>query len=128
MVFAPLGYLRRIGRQTAASLDATGDGNSNAVEAYYLSSAFQASLVAYIVCSLFGSIQYLWFLYYPLAYAISLRRIYEADALQADESRAQMKIVQPRPRAILWKPHQRRKYQTALPAIARDSEAPTTNP
>jgi hypothetical protein len=43
--------------------------------AYYLSVGIQAASVAYIVCSLFASIQYLWYLYYPVAYAIALRRL-----------------------------------------------------
>jgi putative inorganic carbon (hco3(-)) transporter len=41
-------------------------------ELYYLTVGVRATLVAYMVVSFFGSIQYLWYLYYPVAYAISL--------------------------------------------------------
>jgi O-antigen ligase len=44
---------------------------------YYLSIGIQASLVGFMVSSFFGSVAYNWFVYYPIAYAISLRRIYQ---------------------------------------------------
>ncbi|MGA9770550.1 MAG: O-antigen ligase family protein [Blastocatellia bacterium] len=116
MIFAPLRSLRRIGRE--ASSAARSDDQQ---EIYYYSAAFQASLVAYIVCSCFGSIQYLWFLYYPLAYAVSIRRIHEAESLAGSELPAKIKMVELRPRAVLWKPRQLRKRNLAL----SDSEAPT---
>ena len=126
MIFAPLRSLRRIGRETIPPQKtfAAAGHDDDQQETYYFSAAFQASLVAYIVCSCFGSIQYLWFLYYPLAYAVSIRRIHEAESLAASELPAKMKIVEPRPRAVLWKPRQMRKRHAALSAIARDSEAP----
>lgn len=126
MIFAPLRSLRRIGREIAQSQkdSASADHDNDQRETYYFSAAFQASLVAYIVCSCFGSIQYLWFLYYPLAYAISLRRIHEAESLEACDLPAKMKIVETRPRAVLWKPRQMRKR---LAAIAGDSEASTNS-
>jgi hypothetical protein len=46
---------------------------------YYLSIGVQAAIVAYIVCSLFSSIQYYWYLYFPVAYAVSLNRIREFE-------------------------------------------------
>ncbi len=122
MIFAPLRSLRRIGRETSPP-QKTFESAAHAddqLETYYFSAAFQASLVTYIICSCFGSIQYLWFLYYPLAYAVSIRRIHEAESLAASELPAKMKIVEARPRAVLWKPRQLRK----LSAIAGDSEAP----
>lgn len=48
-------------------------------EIRFMSIALQASLFGYIVCSFFGSIQYQWFLYYPVAYAVALRRIHAAE-------------------------------------------------
>ena len=96
MIFAPLRSLRRIGRETSPpqkTFEAAGYDDDQQ-ETYYLSAAFQASLVVYLICSCFGSIQYLWFLYYPLAYAISIKRIHEAESLAADELPAKMKIVE----------------------------------
>jgi probable O-glycosylation ligase (exosortase A-associated) len=42
---------------------------------YYLAVGLQASLVAYMVVSFFASVAYLWYVYYLVAYAVSLQRI-----------------------------------------------------
>jgi probable O-glycosylation ligase (exosortase A-associated) len=44
---------------------------------YYISVALQASLVGYMVASFFASVAYLWYIYYLVAYAVCLRRIYD---------------------------------------------------
>lgn len=46
---------------------------------YYLAVGLQASLVGYLVCSFFASVAYLWYVYYLVAYAVCLRRIYESE-------------------------------------------------
>jgi O-antigen ligase len=46
---------------------------------YYLSVALQASLVAYMISSFFGSVAYQYYVYYLVGYAVALRRIYEAQ-------------------------------------------------
>jgi probable O-glycosylation ligase (exosortase A-associated) len=46
---------------------------------YYLSVAMQASLVAYMISSFFGSVAYQYYVYYLVGYAVALRRIYEAQ-------------------------------------------------
>ncbi|HEY0100185.1 MAG TPA: O-antigen ligase family protein [Pyrinomonadaceae bacterium] len=46
---------------------------------YYLSVALQASLVAYMMSSFFGSVAYQFYVYYLIGYAVALRRIYEAQ-------------------------------------------------
>jgi O-antigen ligase len=46
---------------------------------YYLSVALQASLVAYMVSSFFGSVAYQFYIYYLVGYAVALRRMYEAQ-------------------------------------------------
>jgi hypothetical protein len=43
---------------------------------YYLSIGLQVSIIAYMISSFFGSFAYNWFVYYPIAYAVALRRIY----------------------------------------------------
>jgi len=43
---------------------------------YFMSVGLQGSLVAYMVSSFFGSIAYLWYVYYLVAYAVAFRRIY----------------------------------------------------
>ena len=82
MLVAPLRSLRKIERDSIGRPSALESYSSEdrGQETYYLSVAFQASIIAYMVCSFFGSIQYLWFVYYPLAYAVSLRRIHRAES------------------------------------------------
>ncbi len=45
---------------------------------YYLSVGVQASIIGYMVSSFFGPVAYNWFVYYPIAYAVCLRRIYQS--------------------------------------------------
>ena len=42
---------------------------------YYMAVGLQASLVAYMVVSFFASVAYLWYVYYLVAYAVTLQRI-----------------------------------------------------
>lgn len=57
---------------------------------YYLSIGIQTTIIGYMVTSFFVSVAYQWFIYYPVAYAICLRRIYqlqqEKDNPAEDES------------------------------------------
>lgn len=46
---------------------------------YYLSVGLQASIVAFMISSFFGSVAYQFSVYYLVGYAVSLRRIYEAQ-------------------------------------------------
>lgn len=46
---------------------------------FYLAVGLQASLVGYMVTSFFASVAYIWYVYYLVAYAVCLRRIYEAE-------------------------------------------------
>jgi putative inorganic carbon (HCO3(-)) transporter len=46
---------------------------------YYLAIGLQASLLAYLVSSFFSSVAYLWYVYYLVAYAVCLRRLYESE-------------------------------------------------
>ena len=46
----------------------------------------QASLISFMVSSLFSSVAYLWFIYYLVGYAVCLRRLYEADRAASTES------------------------------------------
>lgn len=43
---------------------------------YYLAIGLQASLIGYMVASFFAAVAYQWYIYYLVAYAIGLRRIY----------------------------------------------------
>lgn len=57
---------------------ATYEGRRNS-RIYYLSVGLQASMVAYMISSFFGSVAYQFYVYYLIGYAVALRRIYEAQ-------------------------------------------------
>ncbi|MBA2620605.1 MAG: O-antigen ligase family protein [Acidobacteria bacterium] len=44
---------------------------------YYMSVGVQASIIGYMVSSFFAPVAYNWYVYYPIAYAVCLRRIYQ---------------------------------------------------
>ena len=46
---------------------------------YYLAVGLQASLLGYMVSSFFLSVAYVWYVYYLVAFAVCLRRLYEAE-------------------------------------------------
>ena len=81
---------------------------------YWLSVTLQAALIAYIVCSFFASIQYLWYLYYTAAYAVALRQIHNVE--EQGISLSQSRIPAPMPaseikpvRGALWPSYRRRQ-------------------
>ena len=46
---------------------------------YYLSIGLQGALIAFMVASFFASVAYHWYIYYLVAYAVCLRRIYQTE-------------------------------------------------
>jgi probable O-glycosylation ligase (exosortase A-associated) len=74
----PLRRLRQIERETLAARH-----NSHF---YYLSVGLQASLIGYMVSSFFVSVAYLYYLYYPVGFAICLYLMYQTS--QAKEAGA----------------------------------------
>lgn len=105
VIFAPLCSLARIENCTANAK------SGSAREMYLLSVCLQSTFVAYLVCSFFTSIQYLWYLYYAAAYAVALRQIYAAEQAAKDKElslpNSQALIAEPvqqtkRARGVLW--------------------------
>ena len=70
-MISPLKKLGQIARETFAVR-----ANSRF---YYLAIGLQAALLGYMVSSFFASDAYQWYVYYLVAYAISLRQIYELE-------------------------------------------------
>ena len=70
--------LRRLGQVARETFEAR-----NHSRYYYLSVGLQASLLAYLVTSFFASVAYLWYVYYLVAYAVCLRRVYESETGKA---------------------------------------------
>jgi len=77
LILAPFRSLRDLELKTAGLPD------EMSRHGYYLSVGLQATFAAYIVCSFFGSLQYQWYLYYPVAFAISLRTIHGSESSKA---------------------------------------------
>ena len=117
LIFAPIRSLRRIERETRDAHAPPGSAASvTDRDDYYLSVALQAAFVAYLVCSFFSSIEYQWYVYYLVPYAISLRQIRAAEqsafvgqgeqAVAAGEPARAGKV---KVAGAIWKPHQRAK-------------------
>jgi hypothetical protein len=70
LIFSPMRSMKRIETRTALA-EAPSEGR----ELHLLSIAVQGALIAYIVCSAFTSIEYLWYLYYPVAFAVALQKL-----------------------------------------------------
>ncbi len=70
-IVTPLKKLGQIARET---FDTRRDSRF-----YYLALGLQASLIAYLISSFFLSVAYVWYVYYLVAYAVCLRRLYESE-------------------------------------------------
>lgn len=70
--------LRKLGQIARESFGARANSRF-----YYLAVGLQASLIGYLVCSFFASVAYLWYVYYLVAYAVCLRRMYESETGRA---------------------------------------------
>jgi putative inorganic carbon (hco3(-)) transporter len=77
LLAAPLGRLRRVEAEAGCGRGPGDTSGPNGREFFYLSVGFQGAILAYLVCSFFLSIQYRWFVYYPVAYAVALARLHE---------------------------------------------------
>lgn len=66
--------LRKLGQVARETFETRGSS-----EFYYLAVGLQASLLAYMVASFFLSVASDWYIYYLVGFAVSLRRLYEAE-------------------------------------------------
>jgi len=67
-MLTPLKNLRRIENETR--------GHKDQAKFYYLAVGLQAGIIGYMVSSFFASVAFLWYLYYLVAYAVCLGRLY----------------------------------------------------
>lgn len=70
--------LRKLGQITRETFETRRNSNY-----YYLAVGLQASLLGYMVSSFFLSVAYVWYVYYLVAFAVCLRRLYEAETGKA---------------------------------------------
>ena len=75
LIFGPLRSMKLIERETSQAID------PDRRELRFLAAGVHASIVGYLVCAVFSSAQYQWYLFYPVAYAVSLRRLYAASEI-----------------------------------------------
>jgi O-antigen ligase len=117
LIFAPLRSLRRIERESSHSI-ASGPRSNLARstqeddeyklvrQTYYTSVGLQAAIIGYIVCSFFASIQYQWYLYYLIAYAILLKLIHSEEEC-AIAAKERPEPSDPGVKGVLWKTDRR---------------------
>ncbi|HXG68765.1 MAG TPA: O-antigen ligase family protein [Blastocatellia bacterium] len=134
LLFAPFRSLRRIERdvngETASSAPAAFArgappplrfNSERDREIYYLSVALQAAFVAYFICSSFASIQYFWYIYYIIGFAVGLRVIHGARASVPDGETAAASLAG----GTLWKAPRRPVYADhRLDAASRQITGP----
>jgi O-antigen ligase len=82
LIFAPMRSLKRIAKRTEDFK------RPQDRELYLLSIGIHATIIGYIVCSFFASYQYFWYLYYPVAYAIAIRRMAGGEETAESAERA----------------------------------------
>jgi O-antigen ligase len=96
ILIAPMRSLRKVEQSVGRAR--TESDSPKLRELDLLTKGLQATLVAFMVCSFFLSIQYSWYLYYPVAFAIALQYLWKesgapgavkpkADSLQDSETR-----------------------------------------
>lgn len=104
LIFAPLRTLRRIERAAYRGRGHPGGWSATARESFFLSIGLQAVIVAYMVLSFFQSAEYFWYLYYPVAYAVTLKLICAAETSTATTASEVASNPDMRtPKGTLWK-------------------------
>lgn len=78
LIVSPIRKLAALERQMFSKADSSW--------IYYLAIGIQVSIIGYMVSSFFVSVAYQWFVYYPIAYAVCLRRIYNVQQQEKGES------------------------------------------
>ncbi|HWC77688.1 MAG TPA: O-antigen ligase family protein [Blastocatellia bacterium] len=99
LIFSPLRTMKRIEGETADS-----ERGSPSRELHFLSVGVQGAIVAYIICSTFTSIEYLWYLYYPVAFALAIRRLHPIKSKVGEGWvwKAWRRLTQTATRGALW--------------------------
>lgn len=75
LIFKPLKRLKEIERETSRAAQPLRR------ELHFLSVGVNAAIIGYMVCAVFSSAQYQWYLFYPVAYALSLKRLHDTEGV-----------------------------------------------
>lgn len=73
--------LRRLSRMEG-EMSKSGDRSA----LYFMAVGTHAAIIGYMVSSFFASVAYQWYVYYPIAYAVGLRSIYESRVAAAADA------------------------------------------
>ncbi|MGE0887465.1 MAG: O-antigen ligase family protein [Blastocatellales bacterium] len=85
LMFAPMRSLSRVEDESSKEFARDPSGGTVSREIYLLSIGIQATFAAYLICSFFGSVQYLWHVYFLAGYAVAVRVIWQMEkTLMAD--------------------------------------------
>jgi O-antigen ligase len=103
LIFAPLRTLRRIERDAYRARGQPGGWGATERESFFLSIGLQAVIVAYMVLSFFQSAQYFWYLYYLVAYTVTLRHIRADETREAATTVTASSPELSAPKGALWK-------------------------
>lgn len=108
LLLSPLRSLWRIEKNLLTGRNPASQWTEENRDLLLLSIALQASILAYMVCSFFLSVQYLWHIYYPIAAAVALRQFWKAR--ESDNVNTSGLIKREQDAAInkgaLWRPYQ----------------------
>src|SRR6266404_3542349 len=96
LIFAPLRSLKRIERETS------GKSEPRKRELHLLSAGVHAAIMSYVVCAVFSSAQYQWYLFYVVGYALSLRKLHATEKADKVEAVA-IEPVRADEDGILWR-------------------------
>ncbi len=109
LIFAPMRSLFQIEKESDNKRARAPSGDKLSNEAYVLSVGIQATFMAYIICSFFGSIQYLWHIYILAGYAVALSIIWEINKYATDEAENESKMIRKKGyTGSLWKSYRHR--------------------
>jgi O-antigen ligase len=108
LIFAPFRSMRRLETEVTSGQERELAQGLSTRDFYLLSVGFQAIIMAYIVCSFFGSIQYIWHIYYLAGYAVALRGMWSRAKVMPSEAgnltAVDQKFLQTgKPKGVLWK-------------------------
>lgn len=84
LILSPMKSMGRVANESFEMRARAPAGKTVDNSTYFLSVGVQAALMAYLITSFFGSIQYLWHIYILAGYAVALRYILNSEKQLAD--------------------------------------------
>lgn len=109
LMFSPMRSLSRIESESDKERARAPSGKTVPREVKLLSIGIQATFAAYLICSFFGSVQYLWHVYFLAGYAVALRVIWQKEKTLMTEAGNEPDLSRKRTNnGSLWKSYRLR--------------------